>query len=209
MSDWPLRELVLRCRAVELSALSEDEVAELAAQLPSDLALDPSLEGIDGLDPAADRRVRFLRGHWRAQATWTPEDWVLHLGVRHDGRLVGVQTLEGSDFLRLRTIDSASWLVPQMRGKGLGTAMRMAVLGLAFDHLGALAALSSATVDNAASLGVSRRLGYLDNGIGFVNDDGVRRELQMLRLPAARWRHGGEVTVSGFERCRPWFGLGR
>jgi hypothetical protein len=87
--------------------------------------------------------------------------------------------------------------------------MRLAVLGLAFDHLGALAAVTSARTGNAASLGVSRRVGYADNSLSLTDSaDGVI-ELVQLRLTEAGWRtagHGAEVTVSGFEACRPWFG---
>jgi hypothetical protein len=83
--------------------------------------------------------------------------------------------------------------------------MRMAVLGLSFDHLGAVAAITSARMDNLASLGVSRRIGYTDNGVGFVAERSGRVLLRHLRLTAEQWRHSGEVTVTGFEACRPWF----
>ena len=87
--------------------------------------------------------------------------------------------------------------------------MRMAVLGLAFDHLGALAAVTSARSDNATSLGVSRSIGYVFNGIS-LNDSGHGLvELTDMRLTEQDWRahgHRREVTVSGYESCRPWFG---
>jgi hypothetical protein len=73
--------------------------------------------------------------------------------------------------------------------------------------LGAVAAITSATVSNAASLGVSRRIGYTDNGIGLIRETGGVATLQHLRLTADRWRHSAEVTVEGFAPCRPWFGL--
>lgn len=46
----------------------------------------------------------------------------------------------------------------------IGKEMRAAVLSLAFDHLGAEVASSGAWEWNATSLGVSRALGYVDNG---------------------------------------------
>jgi hypothetical protein len=86
-------------------------------------------------------------------------------------------------------------------------AMRTAALGLAFDHLGAVAAISSATLANAASLGVSRRIGYADNGISrIVDTSGEVVELQNLRLPADRWP-GAKVAVEGLTPALPWFGL--
>jgi RimJ/RimL family protein N-acetyltransferase len=74
-------------------------------------------------------------------------------------------SIQPDDFPVLRTVDSGSWLVESARGRGVGVAMRMAVLGLAFDRLQALAAVSSARHDNGASLGASRRIGYTDNGV--------------------------------------------
>lgn len=81
-------------------------------------------------------------------------------------------------------------------------ATRMAVLGLAFDHLYALVAVSSARSDNGASLGVSRSIGYTDNGVS-LNDSGHGLvELRHLCLTAAVWRasgQGSQVTVNGYE----------
>jgi RimJ/RimL family protein N-acetyltransferase len=204
--DWPLFDLRLECRSVSLRPVREADLPHLAAILPDDVGHDPRLEMFPGLSDAENERRLFWQGYWRALGSWSPSSWVLHLAVEHEGELVGVQTLEGEDFPRLRTVDSASWLVPGVRGRGVGVAMRIAVLGLAFDHLGAVAAVSSATVGNAASLGVSRRIGYTDNGVSLIVETGGVAQLQHLRLTAAAWRHGDEVTVSGIERCRPWFG---
>jgi RimJ/RimL family protein N-acetyltransferase len=208
--DWPLFDLRLRCRAVDLRPVREADLSELAALEPGDYEQDPRLEQFGGLSEARNRRRLFHQGYWKALGTWSPSSWVLHMAVAHEGSLVGVQTLEGDDFTVLRTVDSASWLVPGVRGRGLGVAMRMAVLGLSFDHLGAVAAITSARLDNLASLGVSRRIGYTDNGVGFVAERSGRVLLRHLRLTAEQWRAAGhhrEVTVDGFGNCRPWFGL--
>ncbi|GEP39675.1 hypothetical protein NPS01_33380 [Nocardioides psychrotolerans] len=88
--------------------------------------------------------------------------------------------------------------------------MRMAVLALAFDHLGALAAVTSARRDNGASLGVARHLGYRDNGISLNASGRGLIELTHLRLTAADWRSStrtSRVRVTGLEPCLPWFGL--
>ena len=204
--DWPLFDLRLHCRDAELAPVREADLAELAALEPDDYELDPSLEHLPGLTPRENRQRLFHMGYWRSMGTWSPTSWKLHLAVRVDGALMGVQTLEGENFPVLRTVDTASWLVPEARGQGLGVAMRLAVLGLAFDHLCAVSAISSARMDNPGSLGVSRRIGYRENGVGFVGDAKGRVLLQNLRLPVEHWRYGGEVTVDGVSRCRPWFG---
>ena len=207
MDGWPLFDLRLRCRGVELRAMREADLPGLAAILPGDVGHDPRLELFASQSPAENERRLFRQGYWRALGTWSPSSWVLHLAVAYEGALVGVQTLEGDNFPVLRTVDTASWLIPSVRGRGVGVAMRMAALGLAFDHLGAVAAITSATVDNAASLGVSRRVGYTGNGVSLIVETAGVAKLQHLRLTAEQWRHGAEVSVQGTTPCRPWFGL--
>jgi len=124
--------------------------------------------------------------------------------------VVGVQSLEGEHFLELRTVDSTSWLVHDVRGRGVGIAMRSAVLGLAFDHLGAMAAVTSARTDNAASLGVSRHLGYRDNGVSLSASGAGPVQLVHMRLTADDWQATSgrwQVTVRGLAACLPWFGI--
>jgi RimJ/RimL family protein N-acetyltransferase len=84
--------------------------------------------------------------------------------------------------------------------------MRAAVLQLAFGDMSAVAAVTSAWHDNGASLGVSRALGYRDNGVELVRrDDGVDGMVH-LRLRREDWA-GADVQVDGFEGCRPLLGF--
>jgi len=204
---WPLFGLRLRHRDVLLRPMREQDLPHLAAVLPGDAGHDPRLAMFDTQSFAENERRLFCQGYWKALGAWDPASWVLHFAVERGGDLVGVQTLEGENFPALRTVDSASWLVPAVRGRGVGRAMRTAALGLAFDRLGAVAAISSATTANAASLGVSRRIGYADNGVSRIVDTGGDVvDLQHLRLTRDRWR-GADVAVEGLTPCLPWFGL--
>jgi RimJ/RimL family protein N-acetyltransferase len=205
---WPMFGLRLRYRDVLLRPMREADLAPLAALLPADVGHDPRLAMFGSQSFAENERRLFCQGYWRALGSWDPASWELHLVVEYDGALVGVQTLEGQNFPALRTVDSASWLIPAVRGRGVGVAMRTAALGLAFDHLGALAAISSATLANRASLGVSRRIGYADNGRSrIVDTSGEVVELQHFRLTADRWP-SPPVKVDGLAPVLPWFGLG-
>ncbi len=207
---WPLFDLRLRCRSLLLRPVTEADLPRLAAIQPDDYEHDPHAELLPGLDLRQNRARLCYQSYWRSAGTWSPAAWCLEFAVQSDGAVVGMQSLEAAQFPVLRTVETGSWLIPAVRRRGLGVAMRLAVLGLAFDHLGALAALSAARTGNAASLGVSRRIGYADNGVSLTDSaDGVV-ELVQLRLTAAGWRaagHGTEVSVTGFEPCRPWFGL--
>src|SRR6266567_5487939 len=85
---------------------------------------------------------------------------------------------------------------------------------LAFDGLSADFAISAAFTDNAASLAVSRKLGYRDDGMKRQVIRGRPAELRRLRLDRAAWlalrdaRSGDdEVVIDGLEPCLPMFGL--
>jgi len=206
--EWPLFDLRVRLGPVLLRPVTDADLAALAALLPDDVELDPRAEQFPGLEDSRDRQRRFVQGVWHSRGSWSPRSWCLDLGVEAEGELVGLQSLEGDDFGALRTVDSASWLVVAARGRGIGTSMRAAALGLAFDHLGAVAAITSAVLDNHASLGVSRRLGYVDNGRSRISTGTGVAELQHLRLTADTWRAAGHrVEVTGVEPCLRWFGV--
>lgn len=206
---WPLFGLRLDTAMATLRCATEDDVCGLAGALPTDLELDPSLPCHTGLAEPRHRAIGELQQYWRRMGAWTAESWKIPFAVEVDGHLVGTQTLEGEAFPRLRVVDTASWLVAHARGRGVGREMRAAVLHLAFDQLGAVAAVSSAWHDNHASLGVSRSLGYVDNGYELhARGERVDRIRRMI-LTADRWPTvvRPAVTVAGLDDCLPLFGL--
>jgi RimJ/RimL family protein N-acetyltransferase len=206
---WPLLDLRLTSGDLELAPLVEADLAEVVRLLPADLELNPAATRF-AVDESTHRGVVVHQEYWRSYGTWTTQAWRFHLAVRRDGQLLGLQELEGNEFLRLRTVDTSSWVVEAARGAGFGKAMRRAVLALAFDHLGARAAITSAWHDNHASLGVSRSLGYRPNGESLLaRGDGVDT-LVHLRMTLADWRAAGgapAVTVTGVREALPLFGL--
>jgi RimJ/RimL family protein N-acetyltransferase len=206
---WPLFGLRVRCRMTELRPVRESDLPLLASIQPDDYEHDPHAEMLPGLSFAQNRERLVHQDYWRAMGTWSPSSWTLQLAVEYDGAIVGVQSMEAKDFLTVRTVDSGSWLIAPARGRGVGVAMRKAILGLSFDHLGAVAAVSSARHDNGASLGVSRSIGYTSNGVSLNDSGNGLVELQHMRLTVEQWRtagHGGEVAVDGLRPCLPWFG---
>lgn len=194
---WPPHALVLTTPSLVLRGMTEADAVALAAVVPEDLEHDPRLAHAS---PGAD----VLQAYWRNAGLWQPTDWVCEFVVLHDGVPIGLQALEGKDFPARRTVDSHSWLVAGVRGQGFGKQMRAAVLSLAFDHFGAEYAVTEAWADNAASLGVSRALGYVDNGVDVHPGP---RLMQRLVLPASSWTSPVPVEVAGVEGCRPLFGL--
>src|SRR5262249_54260244 len=113
------------------------------------------------------------------------------------------------DFAVVREVHTGSWIGLRHQGQGIGTEMRAAVLSLAFDYLGAESARSHAHSDNAASIGVSRKLGYTDDGSEQYMVRGQAVTARAPRTARAPGRAGRplRVRVSGLEPCLPWFGL--
>jgi len=83
------------------------------------------------------------------------------------------------------------------------------------DGLGAEFALSAAFTDNPASLAVSRKLGYREDGIRRQVIRGRPAELRRLRLDRGAWQARredsvaghGQMVIEGLEPCLPMFGL--
>jgi RimJ/RimL family protein N-acetyltransferase len=207
---WPLFDLRLTTPDLELRPMTEADLSELVAVVPDDLEVDPALPKVAGLGAREQRAVGVAQVYWRALGRWSSDSWELVLVCRHNGRIVGSQCLEGEDFARLRTVDSWSWLASDARGRGWGKQMRRAALTLAFGPLGAENAVTSAWHDTAASLGVSRSLGYADNGVQRHKRDDGADTMVHLRMARDDWERSGlaeGVTVEGFEACRPFFGV--
>lgn len=101
---------------------------------------------------------------WSQRAHWDPADWTFTGAVFVDGKPVGVQDIAAERFATRRAVTTGSWLGRSHQGQGLGKEMREAAFHPAFEGLGALEAHTSAFPDNEPSLGVTRSLGYAENG---------------------------------------------
>ena len=72
-------------------------------------------------------------------------------------------------------------------------------------------ATTEAFLDNVASNGVSRSLGYQENGFGSLAPEGVARETRRFRLTAKEWHAQPRpaIKVDGLAACRELFGAAR
>ncbi len=205
---WALHGIRLVTADLTLTVMTEADLATVLTVLPADVELNPHATHYGALDDDDNRRAVVVQGYWRALGLWSPTDWMLPMVARRAGAVVGVQWLEGPDYLSDRTVDSSSWLVPAARGRGFGRQMRAAVLTLAFGALRAEAAVSSAVMTNVASLGVSRSLGYEPTHTSVLAHSG--ETLQYVRLGVRRWQAGGwagRTRVEGAAAALPFFGL--
>ena len=208
---WPLYalrvttgELVLRYPTeAELPAFAD--LVEAGIHPPDEMPF-----GLAWTDvPAARRNVDSYQWWVGSRARWTPESWVLTMGVWERDRPAGFQDLRADDFPTFHTVSTGSWLGREFQGRGIGRLMRQAILTLAFDHLGAEVAETDAFLDNPASNRVSLAVGYEPNGFGRLAPRGQARETQRFRLTVDGWRARPrpEVGVEGLAACRSLFGL--
>jgi RimJ/RimL family protein N-acetyltransferase len=208
---WPLRGLRVRTPRLELRYPDDADLNALA-----DLAVDgihhpdymPFSTPWTQVEPP-ERARSVLQWAWRQAGAFAPDSWNLPMATVVDGVVVGTQGIEADRFPVLREVETGSWLGLRYQGLGIGTEMRAAIVHLAFAGLDARDVTSAAFTDNAASLAVSRKNGYAE--------DGIRREvrydsaavLRRLRLTRDAWQacRRDDIEIVGLAPCLPLFGL--
>ena len=207
---WPIFDIRLAVGDVTLRPVTEADLVPLARLRPDDVESDPRLPAYAGVDADVAAGIGLHQSYWSSLGNWRPDSWRLEFAVCAGGALAGMQEMEAAQFAVRRTVETASWLHGDFRGRGVGKAMRLAVLALAFDGLGAEVAETEAWADNVASLGVSRALGYVDNGASRQVRGDRADDMPRLRLTRTVWKlrntsHG--VRVEGLAACRHLFGV--
>ena len=207
---WPLFRLRIRSERLVLRLPTDADLEGLMAVAKA--GIHPRDEMPFGIAwstvPSPDWERGFVQHHWGLRAGWSPDDWQLNLMIELDGKPIGSQSVHAQRFAVMRIVDTGSWLGQAFHGHGYGREMRSAVLAFAFDGLGARVATTEAFLDNAASNGVSRSLGYEEDGRGSLAPEGVARETQRFRMTRESWRSRDRaaVTIEGLDACRGWFG---
>jgi RimJ/RimL family protein N-acetyltransferase len=209
---WPFFGLVVRTPRLRLEYANDEHLEELALLRPDDV-FGPGEEPFDGVSSfymqPPEAYWKALTGEWAARSRTTPEWWHLSFAVVVDGEVVGQQNITAPDFPTLRTVNSFSLLGVRHQGKGIGKEMRSAVLHLAFAGLGALRAESDAFVDNLASQGVSRALGYEPNGTKLEPRPSGAAVMLRFLLTREAWERTRrtDIAIEGLDPCLPVLGL--
>jgi RimJ/RimL family protein N-acetyltransferase len=205
MDPWPLRHLVLRTPRLELRPDDDPGLLELA---------EVARQGIHPPDfmpffvPWTENPPHeWLQHYWLCRAGLSPANWTLNFLARLDGRVIGMQGMSAKNFAVTREAHTGSWLGTRHQGQGYGTEMRAAVAMFAFDHLGADRMLSGAFVGNAASHGVSRKLGYRPDGTERMAVKGkLATNVRLLLTPETFVRPQWPVAVAGLDGCAELLG---
>lgn len=206
----PLLCLRITAGPVELRGITDDLVGPLA-----DLAIagihEPDFMPFSvpwSITPAAELPLNVAQYYWRTRAEFSPKKWSALFAVSWEGELVGTQGIETRDYLISRSGETGSWLGRRFQGRGIGTAMRQVICAFAFDHLDADFVTSEAFADNPASLAVSRKVGYEDQGWHPVDRLGKQARLRRLILELASLvRYEYPLSVTGLPEFRRSIGL--
>ncbi|MEU8248143.1 GNAT family protein [Nonomuraea sp. NPDC048916] len=209
MRHWPLFDLSVTTPRLELrypSLADLDELAERAAEGVHETGTMPFL--VPWTDAEPEERARStVQYHFRQWAEFGPARWSVDFVAVLAGQVVGTQGVSAADFPVLREVKSGSWVGQRFQGRGLGTEMRAAMLHLAFAGLGAEYATTEAFEDNPASLAVTEKSGYRDDGVTRHVRRGEVAVTRRFRLARTNWTPMEGVRIHGLEACLPLFGL--
>jgi RimJ/RimL family protein N-acetyltransferase len=203
---WPLFDLRIRTPRLELRLPTDEQYDDL---------IDLALDGVHAPDfmpfaqpwtdvPREDLPLNSLKHYWAMLAKFGVDDWRLEFVVLRDGEVVGTQGLGAKQFPILKEVGTGSWIGRRFHRQGIGTEMRAAVLHFAFAGLHAESAISTAYEDNLPSRGVSRKLGYRDDGILRNIRRGEPATEIRMRLSREDWRDDVPVTIDGLDGCLPY-----
>lgn len=208
---WPLFGLEITTPRLTLRPVRDADLPGLV-RAALDGVHDPERTpfGVPWTDAAPADLPRNLASYqWSLRNRVDPGNWTVAFAVHMEDRVVGSQDLSAYDFVNRRTVNTGSWLTKSVHGNGLGTEMRAALLLFAFDVLGAEWAESGAASWNAASLGVSKKLGYELNGVTRVAPRaGESDDEQRVRLAKSSFvRPDWSISVRGAEPALAQLGV--
>lgn len=214
VDHWPLFGLRVRTPRLELRP-PDDELAAALGELAVKGVHDPAVMpfSFPWTDAPVDELPRnSVQHYWQMRAELRPDHWHVSVGVLVDGVPAGAASLGAEDFALRRSFETGSWLGQEFQGRGLGAELRHACLHLGFAGFGADIATTGAFEDNAASLGVTRKLGYTPNGEEVMVRRGEAARLLKFFMRRDDWVANvrrDDIELEGVEPCLPLLGAGR
>ena len=180
------------------------EVAKAGIHPPDEMPFGMAWTSVEGA--AFDRG--FMQHYWRARAAFSPEAWFLNFMVELDGRPIGAQSIDAEGFPILRTVHTGILARPRTPGTRARQGDARGGARVRIRRARALVAETSAFLDNGPSNGVSRALGYEENGFGSLAPQGVPRVTQQFRMTAEGWRARPRppLAIEGLDGIRDMFG---
>lgn len=209
---FPPFGLTMRCGDVTLAGTRPEHMADLIHEAKAgvfDTSSGAPMPFLFDWPSLPDQDLNMWQHCWKVWGAMTPESWHLKLSVIVDGRAIGCQdVMNMGGFLQTRSLETGSWIGLRHQGHGIGTRIRQMVAMLAFDHLDAEVLTSAYIEGNVKSAGVSRRVGYVEEGERRLpHGDGYRVERLVRLAPDALVRPAEPLEVEGVEAFRRFVGL--
>lgn len=210
---WPLFDLEVRTPRLTMRHLDDEletkliDTAVRGIHPPGYMPF--SLPWTEAESPEFERNA--LAFYWRNRSV-TPASWNILFAVIVDGDVVGSTNLGAEGFPVKRWFETGSWLGSAYQGTGLGKELRIATLHLGFLGFDALVAGTAAYTDNAPSLGVTRSLGYVRNGIEHHARGGELAVIDRYRMSREHFLadvQRDDVEISGDGPVRELLGITR
>lgn len=211
-SVFPPFGLRLRCGEITLVGTTPDHVPDLIATAKEgvyDLASGLPMPFLFDWPSLPDQDLNMWQHVWQTWGSFAQDAWALKLSIIVDGRAIGCQdVMNKSNFLATRSLETGSWMGLSHQGRGIGTRIRQMAAMLCFDHLGAEELTSGYIDGNVKSAGVSRKVGYVDNGCRRLPEgDGYRVERLVRLTPDRLVRPAEPLEVEGVDAFRRFIGL--
>ncbi len=209
--QWPVFNLRITTPRLVLRVANEEETWELTELIDESVVADSTdfpFASAWPLLPSPDRERSAYQFYTSTRAQWQPQNWILLLTAFVDGKPIGLQSIAATNFGKLRSVSTGSWLGAEWQNNGYGTEMRAGTLELAFGGLDALEAHSAYRDGNERSRGVSRKLGYVPNGHERVMFGSEAATNFRVIVTPDRWleHQTPGITVEGLDDCVDFFG---
>lgn len=211
---WPLFDIEVRTPRLTLRYVDDtlgSELATLAVGGIHDSNWTPFATPWTDV-PDDELGPNCFRHWWKCRTETTVDDWNIDLAVVADGVVVGATGLGAVKFPVTRWFETGSWLGREHQGRGFGTELRIATLHLGFVGFDAEVAGTAAFPDNAASLGVTAKLGYEPNGVQPQARRGESAETHHYRMSRDHFDaqvRRGDVEIVGDDAAREFLGITR
>jgi RimJ/RimL family protein N-acetyltransferase len=189
VAAWPAAGVRVQAGDLELRWMDDDLIVSLAQRAVRGVH-DPAYMpfGTPWTRGTPEQITRSVMAYqWSTRSKVGPDAFTLELAVLVNGVLVGSQGARAQDWSGLRSAETGSWLGREFQGNGIGARMRVLMLHLLFEGLGADEATSSAFADNAASNAVSRKVGYLPVGTERIVREGIPAIQNRYRMSRVTW----------------------
>ena len=208
MDATKLFNISIKTPRLALHVPNNTEITQLA-QITVDGIQDPEKPHYqieNWYDGSLEERKNYLQGLVHKHIyDWNKQDWQLPLAVLLENKPIGLLTLYAKDFPIARGFGCGYWLGKMYHNQGLGTEMLEAGLAFAFDTLNAREAYLGAWSDNAVSLHLMEKLGFLFNGEYWMVRQGVAVKDRRMRLPREQWKRPEGIIIHFSQECGIFF----